>query len=175
MTPNKVLIPEDALRRRVHELGAEITRDYAGQDLFVVGVLKGAFVFMADLIRSISLPLHCEFIRVSSYANNKSVGDVRIDFDLTQPVAEKHVLLVEDIVDTGRTLRFLLEHLKTKGAASVKVCSLLYKEVDPKVRPFIDYLGFTIPNEYVVGYGMDSEGLYRSSPYVGIFKEEKTP
>jgi hypoxanthine phosphoribosyltransferase len=124
---------------------------------------------MADLVRAISVPLHCEFLRVSSYQDDTSSGNVRIDFDLTQSVAGKHVLLVEDIVDTGRTLRFLLNHLKTKGAASVKVCSLLYKEIDPSVRPLIDYLGFTIPNEYVVGYGMDAEGLHRSLP--GIFQK----
>ncbi len=161
---DKVLISEAAIRNRVRELGTEISRDHAGRDLFVVGVLKGAFVFMADLIREISAPLHCEFMRVSSYESDQSTGNVRIDFDLTQSVAGKHVLLVEDIVDTGRTLRFLLEHLKTKGAKSVKVCSLLYKEIDPDIRPLIDYLGFTVPNEYVVGYGMDSDGLYRSLP-----------
>jgi hypoxanthine phosphoribosyltransferase len=162
----KILLSEDALRKRVRELGDEISRDHAHKELVVVGVLKGSFVFMADLIRSISAPMHCEFLRVSSYANNKSTGNVRIEFDLTQSVEDQHVLLVEDIVDTGRTLRFLLDHLKAKKPASVKVCSLLYKEIDPTIRPLIDYLGFVIPNEYVVGYGMDSEGLYRSLPEV---------
>jgi hypoxanthine phosphoribosyltransferase len=166
----KILIPEDKIRERVREIGQWISLDYQGKELFVVGVLKGAFIFMADLVRAVSIPLHCEFIRVSSYVNNRSSGNVRIDFDLTQPVAGKHVLLVEDIVDTGRTLRFLLEHLKAKGAASVKVCSLLYKEIDPVVRPLIDYLGFTIPNEYVVGYGMDDRGLYRSLPGIRVQK-----
>lgn len=161
---DKALISETAIRNRVGELGAEISRHHAGKDLVVVGVLKGAFVFMADLIRSISVPLHCEFLRVSSYRNHRSTGNVRIDFDLTQPVAGGHVLLVEDIVDTGRTLRFLLDHLKAKKPKAVRVCSLLYKEIDPSVRPLIDYLGFTIPNDYVVGYGMDSNGLYRSLP-----------
>lgn len=166
MTSAGVLIPEAKIREQVRALGQEISRDHQGKDLVVVGVLKGAFVFMADLIRAVSVPLHCEFLRVSSYKDNKSSGNVRIDFDLTQSVAEKHVLLIEDIVDTGRTLRFLLDHLKSKKPASVKVCSLLYKEIDPAIRPLIDYLGFTIPKEYVVGYGMDDRGLLRSLPDV---------
>lgn len=168
MTPPDVLLSADAIHCRVVELGKEISRDGAGQDLVVVGVLKGAFVFMADLIRAIETPLHCEFLRVSSYADNTSTGNVRIEFDLTQSVEGKRVLLVEDVVDTGRTLRFLLEHLKAKKPASVKVCSLLYKEIDPTVRPLIDYLGFTVPNDYVVGYGMDDRGLLRSLPDVRV-------
>jgi hypoxanthine phosphoribosyltransferase len=164
----KVLIPEEQIRTRVAALGEEISRRYAGSELFIVGVLKGAFVFMADLVRSITIPLHCEFLRVSSYANDRSSGEVRIHFDLTQPVTGKHVLLVEDVVDTGRTLRFLLDHLKAKQPASVSACSLLYKEIDPDVRPLIEFVGFTIPNEYVVGYGMDSNGVYRSLPFIGV-------
>lgn len=158
----KVLFSKSKIQKRVKELGKTITKDYQGKELFVVGVLKGSFIFMADLVRSIDLPVHCEFMRVSSYQDNQSTGDVRIDFDLTQPVAGQDVLLVEDIVDTGRTLRFLLDHLKTKGASSIRVCSLLYKEIDPTMRPMIDYLGFTIPNKYVVGYGMDNLGLDRN-------------
>lgn len=162
----KTLFSSAALKKRVKELGDAISRDHAQKDLVVVGVLKGAFVFMADLIRAVTVPLQCEFLRVSSYENNRSTGNVRIEFDLTQSVEGKHVLLVEDIVDTGRTLRFLLDHLKAKKPASVKVCSLLYKDIDPNVRPLIDYLGFTVPNEYVVGYGMDDRGLLRSLPDV---------
>jgi hypoxanthine phosphoribosyltransferase len=163
----KILITAEEIQKRVAALGREISADHRGKELVVVGVLKGAFVFMADLIRAITVPLHCEFLRVSSYQNNRSTGHVRIEFDLTQPVAGQSVLLVEDIVDTGRTLRFLIEHLRAKNPASVKVCSLLYKEIDPGVRPLIDYLGFTIPNKYAVGYGMDSEGLFRSLPFIG--------
>ncbi|HEX5035776.1 MAG TPA: hypoxanthine phosphoribosyltransferase [bacterium] len=160
----KTLLSPEEIGSRVAALGSEISRDYDGRELVAAGVLKGAFVFLADLVRRISVPLHCEFLRVSSYADNRSSGEVRLDFDLTQPVEGKHVLLVEDIVDTGRTLRFLLEHLASKKPLSVRVCSLLYKEVDPSVRPLIDYVGFTIPNEYVVGYGMDDRGMLRSLP-----------
>lgn len=166
----KILLSAEDLRKRVDELGRTISRDYAGKELIVVGVLKGAFVFMADLIRAISVPLHCEFLRVSSYENNRSTGAVRLEFDLTQPAEGKHVLLVEDIVDTGRTLQFLLEHLKAKNPASVKVCSLLYKEINLQVRPLIDYLGFTVPNDYVVGYGMDDRGLLRSLPEISSLR-----
>ncbi|HSA58331.1 MAG TPA: hypoxanthine phosphoribosyltransferase [bacterium] len=167
----KVLIAQEVIRERVREIGSLISKEYDGKDLVVVGVLKGAFVFMADLIRAISVPLHCEFLHVSSYEKNRSTGNVRIDFDLTQSVAGKHVLLVEDIVDTGRTLRFLLDHLKSKKPASVTVCSLLYKEIDPAIRPLIDYLGFTIPKEYVVGYGMDDGGMLRSLPDIRIVQK----
>jgi hypoxanthine phosphoribosyltransferase len=172
MTPFDALITEARIRARVRKMGEEISHAYAGKDLVVAGVLKGAFIFMADLVRSVSVPLHCDFLRVSSYENNKSTGNIRIDFDLTQPVEGQHVLLVEDIVDSGRTLRFLIDHLKAKKPASLKVCSLLYKEIDPSVRPLIDYLGFTVPKEYVVGYGMDAEGLYRSLPEIRAFRNK---
>lgn len=171
----KTLVSQKNLQKRVKALGVKISKDHAGKKLVVVCVLKGAFVFTADLIRSISVPLTCEFIRVSSYEKNRSSGNIRIDFDLTQAVAGKHILLIEDIVDTGRTLRFLLKHLAAKGAASVKVCSLLYKEIDTDAQKLIDYLGFTIPNDYVVGYGMDDKGLSRSLPEVRIKKARARP
>jgi len=163
-----VLIPEGEIRLKVEALAQEIRKDFQGKETAVVGVLKGAFVFMADLVRKLELPHTCEFLRVSSYKNNKSTGSVKVEFDLSESIEGKHVLLVEDIIDTGRTIRFLIDHLKSKKPASVKVCTLLYKEIDPTVKKLIDYIGFEIPNEYAVGYGMDDAGLYRSLPYIGI-------
>ncbi len=162
------LISAEQIHKRIVELGREISRDLADGDLVVVGVLKGSFIFMADLVRAISRPLACDFIRVSSYDKDCSTGVVRLEFDLTQPIAEKNVLLVEDIVDTGRTLRYLLRHLQVKRPAKLRGASLLYKEIEPQVRGLVDYCGFTIPDQYVVGYGLDSEGGYRALPYIGV-------
>lgn len=161
------LIPADQLATRIKALAREIEEDYAGGEFVVIGVLKGAFIFMADLVRAFRKPVRCDFLRVSSYDHDRSTGVVRLELDLTQPIADQDVLLVEDIVDTGRTLRYLLKHLQAKRPSRLRVASLLYKELYPEVRGLIDYCGFTIPNKYVLGYGLDSEGLYRSLPYVG--------
>jgi len=168
MSAYDVLIPEGEIRLKVESLAEQIGRDFSGKETAVVAVLKGAFIFMADLVRKLDFPLTCEFLRVSSYKNNKSTGSVKVEFDLSESIEGKHVLLVEDIIDTGRTVRFLLDHLKSKKPASIKVCTLLYKEMDPNVKKLIDYIGFEIPKEYVVGYGMDDAGLQRSLPFVGI-------
>lgn len=161
------LITEAEIQQRVEALGKTLGEDYQGKNLVVVGVLKGAFLFMADLVRHIPLPLCCDFIRVASYEQNRSTGNVRMEFDMTQPVAGKDVLLVEDIVDTGRTLRYLIEHMKSHQPASLKLCTLLYKEVHGFPKKEIDYVGFTIPDKYVIGYGLDDQGLYRSLRYIG--------
>ncbi|MDP2599495.1 MAG: hypoxanthine phosphoribosyltransferase [Deltaproteobacteria bacterium] len=166
-----ILIRHDAIQKRVKELAQEIEKNYQGRPLVVVGVLKGAFIFMADLVRHIEMPLACDFLRVSSYNKDRSTGVVRMDFDMTQPIVGKDVLLVEDIVDSGRTLSYLLKHMETKKPSSLKVCSFLYKETGAGMRARVDYIGFDVPDRYVVGYGLDSEGLYRSLPYVGAFKE----
>ena len=158
------------IQSRVAELGASISEDYRGKELVVIGVLKGSFIFMADLVRQIQLPLSCDFLRVASYDHDRSTGVIRMEFDMTQPVAGKDVLLIEDIVDTGTTLRYLLKHLESKKPASLKVCALLFKDVQSGIRDKIDYCGFTVPNKYVVGYGLDSEGLYRSLPYIGAIE-----
>ena len=165
-----ILVSHDAIQKRVKELAQEIEKNYQGKSLVVVGVLKGSFIFMADLVRHISVPLSCDFLRVSSYNKDRSTGVVRMDFDMTQPIIGKDVLLVEDIVDSGRTLSYLLKHMETKKPASLKVCSFLYKETGAGMRERVDYIGFDVPDRYVVGYGLDSEGLYRSLPYVGAFK-----
>ena len=167
----ETILSAEQIQKRVAELAQKISEDYQGKSLVVVGVLKGSFIFMADLVRHISVPLACDFLRLSSYHHDRSTGVVRMDFDMTQPVTGKDVLLVEDIVDTGNTLRYLLQHMDAKKPASLSVCSFLYKEVGSGVKEKIDYLGFTVPNRYVIGYGLDSEGLYRSLPHVGALKE----
>lgn len=161
------LLKADEIRRRVAELSQQINRDFEGKPLVVVGVLKGAFVFMADLVRSLKGPVTCDFLRMESYdAEGKSSGSVRLEFDLTQPVEGKHVLLIEDIVDTGLTAAVLIKHLQEKRPASLRLCALLHKPAE-KVHVNIDYLGFEIPNVYVVGYGLDLNGEHRHLPYLG--------
>lgn len=171
MTPTnlEMLYTTQQIEQRVMELGKQIEADYKDQPLVVVGVLKGSFLFMADLVRAIKHPLRCDFLRVSSYDHDVSTGVVRMDFDLTQSIENDNVLLIEDIVDTGKTLGFLKEHLHGKKPKSLKVCSMLYKDIGVDNRHLVDYVGFEIPNHYVVGYGLDSEGLYRSLPYIGYF------
>ena len=163
------LITEGRLRERVAELGEEITRDYGGQTLVVVAVLKGSFVFVADLVRAVRLPLEVEFIAISSYAGTASSGVVQITQDLTRPIAGEHVLLVEDVVDSGLTMSYLLDNLSTRRPASLQVCALLEKPSRMKVKVPIAYKGFEIPDEFVVGYGLDVDGRYRNLPYVGIY------
>lgn len=161
------LLSQQQIQTRIAELACEIDRDFDGKEVILVGVLKGSFIFMADLVRALQTPVRCDFLRVASYEHDQSTGVVRMEFDLTQSIADQNVLLVEDIVDTGRTLRYLLSHMQAKRPARLKVASLLYKELYPEVRSLVDYLGFTIPDKYVIGYGLDSEGLYRGLPYVG--------
>jgi hypoxanthine phosphoribosyltransferase len=166
------LISSDAITRRVAELGASITADYKAiggtENLVVLGVLKGSVIFLADLVRHIELPLTMDFIGVASYGDaTVSSGVVQITQDLTKPIEGKHVLLVEDIVDTGHTVAYLLENLGTRHPASVKLCSLLHKPDRAEREVSIDYLGFTIPNKFVVGYGLDVAQRYRNLPYIG--------
>ena len=164
-----VLFSEADIKRRVAEMAREIEKDYPKGDLVVVGVLKGAFIFMSDLVRNFNRPVACDFLRVSSYVNDKDTGVVRMEFDMTQPVKDKHVLLVEDIVETGKTLVHLRRHIETKEPASLKVATLLYKGVRPDVKKLVDYIGFESPRRFIIGYGLDSQGLYRSLPYIGAF------
>jgi hypoxanthine phosphoribosyltransferase len=163
-----VLIPEEELRARVRELGARITRDYAGRSLVVVGVLKGSFIFLADLVRALDLPRAVDVIGISAYQGSQTTGVVQITSDLGRPIDGKDVLLVEDIVDTGLTMRYLLENLATRAPASVKVCALLEKPSRARVAVPIDYRGFVIGDEFVVGYGLDWDGRMRNLPFVGV-------
>ncbi len=159
-----ILLSPDKISELVSHLAMEIERDFAGQNLVVVVVLKGAAIFMADLIRRIELPLTCDFIRVSSYLENGQPGTLRLEFDVTQPVIDKDVLVLEDVVDSGRTLEFLRRHFKTKGARSIKFCALLKKAAAEKIP--VDYVGCIIPNQYVIGYGMDLDGQFRNLPWI---------
>jgi hypoxanthine phosphoribosyltransferase len=166
----EVLLTEEQLRARIAEMAAAITRDYEGKPLKLVGVLKGSFVFMADLARAIDLPVKVDFIGTTSYQGTSSSGVVRITNDLSWPIAGEHVLLVEDIVDTGLTMKYLLSNLETRRPASVRVCALLHKPTRSKVDVPIAYKGFEIPDAFVVGYGLDWDGRFRNLPYIAIVR-----
>jgi hypoxanthine phosphoribosyltransferase len=167
-----VMISQEKIAQRVRELGAKITKEFAGQPIVVIGVLKGSFIFLADLVRAIENPVTIDFLGVSSYAGTESTGVVKITHDLTKPIAGKHVLIVEDIVDTGLTLQYLVENLKTRNPASLKVACLLDKPSRAKVRVPLEYVGFTIDDEFVVGYGLDYDGVYRNLPHIAIYRGE---
>lgn len=168
----KELISEKKILDRVAQLGREITSDYKGKDLVLVGVLKGCFLFMADLCRNISLPLSCDFLGVSSYGDRMTTsGVIRITSDLTRPIEGKDVLVVEDIVDTGLTMNYLLENLSTRRPRSLKVCTLLHKPARQMIPTQIDYLGFSIDDVFVIGYGLDLQNRYRNLRFIGV-KEE---
>jgi hypoxanthine phosphoribosyltransferase len=171
--PFAELISADAIAKRCAELGAQITRDYAERaksaDIVVLGVLKGSVLFMADLSRHIALPIYLDFIGISSYGDaTKSSGVVQITQDLSRPIADKHVIVVEDIVDTGHTVHYLMENLATRKPASISLCSLLHKPERSEREVKIDYLGFTIPNKFVVGYGLDISQQWRNLPFIGF-------
>ena len=169
MSPTDVLISEAAIRTRVVEIGRQIERDYAGQELLLVGILKGAAMFMMDLIRVVDLPLAIDFMAVSSYgAATESSGVVRILKDLDSAIGGRHVLLIEDIVDSGLTIAYVLDMLRRRGPASLKVAALLVKERAAGAGLRTDYVGFTIGNEFVVGYGLDLNEHYRNLPYIGF-------
>ena len=169
MKIGKVLVSAEEIDAKLSELGAAISADYAGKDLLLVGILKGAFVVMADLARHITIPVEFDFMAVSSYGSaTKSSGVVRILKDLDQEIEDRHVLIVEDIVDTGLTLHYLLKNLSVRKPASLSLAALLIKDgVD---RPPLDvaYEGFHIPPDFVIGYGLDYEGKYRNLPYVAV-------
>jgi len=172
--PFEVLLSEETIRARIAELGAQITADYAdvGEDLVLLCVLKGSFIFTADLARAIALPLRCEFIGIRSYGDaTKSSGEVEITADLTHPIKDKHVIVVEDIIDTGLTAHFLLDLLRSRNPASVKLCSLLHKPERAEKQVEIDYLGFTVPNKFVVGYGLDVAQQYRNLSFIGYLEQ----
>jgi|SRR6185295_18134891 len=165
-----VMIGEADIRSKVLELGAQITRDYTGRELTLVGVLKGSVFFLADLARAIDLPIRIEMMGVSSYHGGETTGEVRITHDVSTPMGGKHLLLVEDIVDTGLTMEFLLENLQARHPASLKVCVLIEKPVRAKCKVGIDYKGFVIEDRFVVGYGLDYAEKYRNLPFVGVIR-----
>ena len=163
------MLTQEQIAARVGELGRQITRDYAGRNLVLVSVLKGSFVFCADIARAIDLPLRIDFLGVRSYGEGtESSGVVQITQDLSRPIEHEDVLLVEDIVDTGLTIAHLMDLFRTRAPASVKVCALLHKPARAKVQVNIDYLGFTIEDRFVVGYGLDFAERYRNLPHIGV-------
>ncbi len=169
----KILISEEDIQRRVKQLGEEISRDFAGKNLLMVGVLKGSVVFMADLMRYITVPCEIDFMAVSSYgAGTSTSGVVKIIKDLSNPIEGYDVLVIEDILDSGVTLSYLLELLKTKGAKSISLATMLDKPERRKKEVKLDYKGFEVPDEFVVGYGLDYDEKYRNLPYIGVLKPE---
>ena len=168
-----VLIPEDRIRARVAEMGRQITRDQAGRPLTAVGVLGGSFVFLADLARQIEAPLRIEFLGIRSYQGPSSSGRVQLTLDLGRELRGEDVLLVEDVLDTGLTLRFLLDHVTAHAPATLKVCVLLEKRGRARARVPVDYRGFLVGEEFVVGYGLDRDGLHRNLPYLGVVRSER--
>jgi len=167
------LISEDQLHRRVAQMGADITRDYADKDPLLICILKGAVYFMTDLTRMIDCSLTMDFMAVSSYGDaHKTSGVVRIIKDLNEPVTDRHVIILEDILDTGLTLKYLARNFHGRGAASVAIATLLLKEGTQAVPLDIQYVGFTIPDAFVVGYGLDYAQHYRNLPYIGVLKPE---
>ncbi|EQC46748.1 hypoxanthine phosphoribosyltransferase [Bacteriovorax sp. BSW11_IV] len=165
----EVMISEEEISKRISELGAKITNDYAGEELVVVGVLNGAFMFVADLIRKINVPVRLEFMAVASYSGTESTGEIKVNLDLKESIRGKNVLVVEDIVDTGLTIKTLRGILQQKGPKSLRLASLLYKPARNIHKVEIDYLAFEIEDRFVIGYGLDFDGKYRELPYIGVY------
>ncbi len=169
----EILISEEALKAKIAELGTKITEDYKGKELLLVCVLKGAVIFVSDLMRKIDLPLDIDFMAISSYGSEtKSSGVVRILKDLNTGIEGKHVLIVEDIIDSGLTLSYLVDNLRSRGPESVEICTILDKPERRSIDLDIKYTGFQVPDEFVVGYGLDYAEKYRNLPYIAVLKEE---
>lgn len=164
-----VFISQESIGNRVRELAEMINRDYLNQEIILVCVLNGSFIFCADLIRHITVPVQVEMVSLSSYEGSESSGQVSFRLDVKQSLVGKNVILVEDIVDTGLTISFLLKHMELKNLASLKLCSLLLKRARLKVEIPIDYLGFDIEDKFVIGYGLDFDGRFRELPYIGVY------
>ena len=173
---SKILVEEDTLRGRIAELGAEVSNDYAGRDLLLVGVLKGAVFFMADLMRHLTIPCEVDFMAISSYgASTDSSGVVRILKDLDVNIEGRDVLVVEDIIDSGLTLSYLIRNLESRNPATLEVCALLTKPARREIDVNVRYTGFEIPNEFVIGYGLDYAERYRNLPYVAVLDPDAVP
>ena len=170
----KILLTEEQIRTRIQELGEELSREYAGKDPIFVGVLKGVVVFYADMVRKINVPCQFDFMWISSYSGTESTGSMVVKRDVSADIKGRHVVILEDIYDTGNSLNFTYNHLLSKEPASLKICTLLDKPErrNPAVTLVPDYVGFTIPNEFVVGYGLDYNEHFRNLPYVGVLKPE---
>ncbi|MEW6245944.1 MAG: hypoxanthine phosphoribosyltransferase [Nitrospirota bacterium] len=170
------IVTQEEMRTRIRELGRQITADYAGKDLILVGVLKGAYAFYADLARAIRIPMRVDFIVVTSYDSKaRTTGKVKMVSDLTEDIKGRDVLLVEDIVDSGLTVQYLVKTLAKRKPRSIRVCTLLSKPERRKVDAQVDYVGFKIPNKYVVGYGLDYQQKYRNLPYLAVLDTVEEP
>ncbi len=169
-----ILVTSDAIQARCRDLGAQISTEYADKDLLLVCILKGGVIFLSDLSRALTIPHAIDFMAISSYGGTRtaSSGVVRILMDLNTNIENRHVLIIEDIIDTGHTLHYIVENLETRDPASLKICTLLDKPSRREVNIKIDYVGFPIPNEFVVGYGLDFNEHYRNLPYIGVLKPE---
>lgn len=170
----KILFTAEQIQNRIQELGEELKRDYGDKDPVFVGVLKGVVVFYADMLRAFDAPCQMDFMWISSYQGTQSTGNMLVRQDVSADLTGRHVVVLEDILDSGRSLRFVCDHLHAKGAASVKICTLLDKPEGrlPGIDIQADYVGFRVPNEFVVGYGLDYNEHYRNLPYVGVLKPE---
>lgn len=168
----EVLFSEDDIKKRVKALGKEITADYEGKDLLVISILKGSFMFFSDLLKEIKLPLEIDFMGAKSYGDNTHPGEVRIVKDLDKPIEGRHILIVEDILDTGQTLHALYKLLEVRGAASLRTCTFLDKPARRSTDFYADYIGYEIPDYFAVGYGLDYAERYRNLPYIAELKLE---
>ncbi|HUO78360.1 MAG TPA: hypoxanthine phosphoribosyltransferase [Thermodesulfovibrionales bacterium] len=171
MVVGKPLFTVEQIQQRVRELAGRISEEYEGKNLLAVGILRGAFMFMSDLVRAIRVPLTVDFIIASSYLKTDTTGDVKVHYDIREDVTDKDVLFVEDIVDTGITLNQLRERILARHPRSLRICSFLDKRERRKVDVPLDYVGFEIPNQFVVGYGLDYENKFRNLPYIAVFKK----
>jgi hypoxanthine phosphoribosyltransferase len=172
MIIGKPFLTTSQIQAKVKELALEISRDYAGKKMLAVGILKGSFMFFSDIVRSIEVPLTLDFILASSYVKSKTSGEVKIHYDIREDVSDKDVLLIDDIVDTGITLNQIRERVLSRGPLSLKICTFLDKKERREVDVPLDYVGYVIPNHYVVGYGLDYDNNYRNLPYISIFRKK---
>jgi hypoxanthine phosphoribosyltransferase len=171
MITGKPLFNSQEIQAKVKDLADRITKDYSGKELLAVGILKGAYMFFSDLVRAIEVPLTLDFIIASSYVKTETSGEVKMYYDIRENIPDKHVLLIDDIVDTGITLNYIRERVLARCPQSVKVCAFLDKKEKREVDIPLDYVGFEIPNEFVVGYGLDYDNKFRNLPYISIFKK----
>ncbi|MEO0123449.1 MAG: hypoxanthine phosphoribosyltransferase [candidate division WOR-3 bacterium] len=167
-----ILIKEEDIRKRIKEIGLEINNDYKNKNPILIGVLKGAFVFLADLLRELNIPVEIDFLGISSYTGTKSSGVVRITQDLSLNIEDRDIILIEDIVDSGRTLDYIINNLRTRKPRSIAVCTLLNKKDARVIEVPLTYIGFNIPKVFVVGYGLDYENKFRNLKYIGVYHGE---
>ena len=171
MVVGKPFLTVEQIHNKTRELAERISNDYEGKDLLAVGVLKGAFIFFSDIVRMIRVPLSIDFLIASSYLKSDSSGEIQLHYDIREEMANKNILLIEDIVDTGITLNYLRERILQKGPKSLRICTFLDKKGRRQVDVPIDYVGFEIPNEFVVGYGLDYDNKFRNLPYISTFRK----